>query len=94
MFLVPRKIRRPLLILAGLACVVGLGLALWGVYSLSYTGALRIVSEDVETRARLRAAVLQSEMERQATVALVLSDDSDVTAALLGNRPALYSGVS
>lgn len=94
MFLVPRQIRLPLLILAGLACVAGLGLALWGVYSLSYTGALRIVSEDVETRARLRAAVLQSEMERQATVALVLSDDSDVTTALLGNRPALYTSVS
>ncbi|ADU15039.1 sensor histidine kinase [Asticcacaulis excentricus] len=94
MFLVSRKIGLPLLILAGLAFVAGLALALWGVYSLSYTGALRSVSEDVETRARLRAAVLQSEMERQATVALVLSDDSDVTAALLGNRPALYNGVS
>lgn len=94
MLRIPRKILLPLLLCTGLVCMAGLSLALWGVYTLSYRGALNAVSQDVETRARLRAAVLQSELDRQATVSLVLADDREVTSALLSNRPALYKSVS
>lgn len=80
---------------AGILAVAALiAVALHQTYGLAYRAALSGVREDTQSAARLKLAVLQSELDKQRAVPVILADDAEVTDALLTPSPARHAAVS
>lgn len=70
----------PRVVVTGL--IVSALLSLTMVYSLTYHRADQTLINDSLAKAQLKVLVLQSELEKQRAVSLILADDSDVIRAL------------
>lgn len=80
-----------------LVILVGLTLAavsLLVIHSLTHDRALDALSRDARTTAQLQVSVLQSELDKQRSVPVILADDSDVIHALTDPSPARALAIS
>lgn len=68
--------------------------ALWATYDLTRRSALDDLKREAQVTAQLRVAVLQSELDKQRAVPVILADDSDVVAALRNPDPARFVRIS
>jgi len=88
------RLRRHHLIALTLVLAAVTGVLLYETYSLTYGHALDALKRDARTAARLRVAVLQSELDKQRSVPVILADDTDVFEALAKADPARFRRVS
>ncbi|OYW83487.1 MAG: hypothetical protein B7Z26_00435 [Asticcacaulis sp. 32-58-5] len=77
-----------------LVCGLMAGAALMATYDLTRRSALDDLKREAQVTAQLRVAVLQSELDKQRAVPVILADDSDVVAALRNPDPARFVRIS
>lgn len=70
------------------------GCTLWLTYSVAYEHAVTVLRTDARTTAQLQVAVLQSELEKQRSTPVILSDDSEVVRSLIKPSAPAALGVS
>ncbi|WKL57586.1 ATP-binding protein [Asticcacaulis sp. ZE23SCel15] len=78
----------------GLTCALLAAVALFATYDLTRRSALDDLKREARVTAQLRVAVLQSELDKQRAVPVILADDSDVVAALRAPDPARFIRIS
>ncbi|WAC48021.1 ATP-binding protein [Asticcacaulis sp. SL142] len=84
----------PLRLWAGIGCALLAAVALFATYDLTRRSALDDLKREARVTAQLRVAVLQSELDKQRAVPVILADDSDVVAALRDPDPARFIRIS
>ncbi len=82
----PRLIILVLLTLAAVSLLV--------IHSLTHDRALNDLSRDARTTAQLQVSVLQSELDKQRSVPVILADDSDVIHSLTDPSPERSLAIS
>jgi two-component system C4-dicarboxylate transport sensor histidine kinase DctB len=82
------------LLWAGIGCALLAAVALLATYDLTRRSALDDLKREARVTAQLRVAVLQSELDKQRAVPVILADDSDVVAALRNPAPARFVRIS
>ncbi|MDC7677223.1 sensor histidine kinase [Asticcacaulis machinosus] len=84
----------PLRLWAGIGCALLAAVALFVTYDLTRRSALDDLKREARVTAQLRVAVLQSELDKQRAVPVILADDSDVVAALRSPDPTRFVRIS
>jgi len=95
----PSATRRPSfaptgLIAAALAVLIAGAALTWFVGAVVQTRAMAGLRADAAASAALHAAVLQSEMDKQRALPLVLADDADLEIALISRDPKRLAALS
>ncbi|MDB5461453.1 MAG: sensor histidine kinase, partial [Caulobacteraceae bacterium] len=78
---------------AVIACLVGAA-SLWAVHEKVYRDSLTGLRREGLISAELDRSVLQSELEKQRSIPVILADDSEVTTALTAPSEPVAHAIS